>query len=200
MTVSSFALYLGNRIQEAQQITLNQLSIKTGRSVATIRRTVHSLNECLQPSLQFVVTESKIINQMSYDAFVSFIQGLSINDFSPAWKERLELLYIITMIDNKANLTKLYQTLEISQSTKKKDRATFSKELEKGQLSLLSLRGKGVTIVGDELTLRIKTAQILSQVIELNEENQIISRQATNPVQQLIYQYAKKISLKKRQQ
>ncbi|GBD73536.1 helix-turn-helix domain-containing protein [Tetragenococcus halophilus] len=193
MTVSSFALYLGNRIQEAQQITLNQLSIKTGRSVATIRRTVHSLNECLQPSLQFVVTESKIINQMSYDAFVSFIQGLSINDFSPAWKERLELLYIITMIDNKANLTKLYQTLEISQSTKKKDRATFSKELEKGQLSLLSLRGKGVTIVGDELTLRIKTAQILSQVIELNEENQIISRQATNPVQQLIYQYAKNL-------
>ncbi|MDN6733746.1 MAG: hypothetical protein L0L58_09575, partial [Tetragenococcus koreensis] len=90
MTVSSFALYLGNRIQEAQQITLNQLSIKTGRSVATICRTVHSLNECLQPSLQFVVTESKIINQMSYDAFVSFIQGLSINDFSPAWKERLE--------------------------------------------------------------------------------------------------------------
>lgn len=193
MTVSSFALYLGNRIQEAQQVTLNQLSIKTERSIATIRRTVHSLNEYLQPSSQFVVTESKIINQMSYDEFVSFIQKLSINDFSTSWQERLELLFVITMTDNKANLTKLYQTLEISQSTKKKDRATFSKELEKDQLSLLSLRGKGVTIVGDELTLRIKTAQILAQIIELNENNQLVARKANNPVQQLIYQHIKQL-------
>lgn len=193
MTVSSFALYLGNRIQEAQQVTLNQLSTKTGRSIATIRRTVRSLNEYLKPSLKFVITESKIINQISYNEFVAFIQHLTIDDFSTTWQERLELLLSLTMVDNKANLTKLYETLEISQSTKKKDRAIFSKTLEKDDLTLFSLRGKGVTIIGDELALRIKTAQILSQIIELNENNQIIPRQANNPVQQLTYQYTQKL-------
>lgn len=196
MTVSSFSLYLANRIQEAQQISLNQLSSKTGRSIATIRRTVHSLNQYLEPSLAFVITESKIINQLSYTEFVAFIQRLTINDFSTTWRERLDLLLCITMVEKKVNLTKLYELLGISQSTKKKDRALFFKELEKEHLKLLSLRGKGVSVVGDELTLRIKTAQLLSQIIEIDGNNQIIPRQANNPTQQLSYQYAKKIFIK----
>lgn len=193
MTVSSFALYLANRIQEAQQISLNQLSFKTGRSVATIRRTIHSLNEYLKPSLYFIVTESKIINQMSYNEFVNFIQKLTITDFSTTWRERLELLLCITIVKNEANLTKLYELLGISQSTKKKDRPIFLEELEKEHLELLSLRGRGVSIIGDELTLRVKAAQLLSQIIEIDKNNQIVARQANNPIQQLSYQYAKEI-------
>jgi len=200
MSVSSFSLYLANRIQEAQQISLEQLSYKVGRSVATIRRTIHTLNEFLPSSLRFVITESKIISQISYNQLVHFIQKLTINDFSTTWKERLELFICVNVCKNATNLTKLYQTLEISQSTKKKDRPSFVKELEKDHLELLSLRGKGVIITGDELILRIRAAQILSQIIEINESKQVVCRQANNPIQRLNYQWMQELFEKSKDQ
>ncbi|MGX7198118.1 hypothetical protein [Enterococcus olivae] len=50
-----------------------------------------------------------------------------------------------------------------------------------------------MTITGDELTLRIQATQIISQIIELDEQNRIVVRKANNPLQTLIYERVKKI-------
>lgn len=103
------------------------------------------------------------------------------------------LLFCLSMVDGHVNFSKQYELLEISQSTKKKDRQNFLQELQKQQLKFQSFRGKGVTITGDELTLRIQTTQIISQIIELDEQNRIVVRKANNPLQTLIYERVKKI-------
>ncbi|MCD5002635.1 helix-turn-helix domain-containing protein [Enterococcus saccharolyticus] len=188
MTIHSFSLYLSNRIQEAQQITIAKLADKTGRSPATIRRTIHQLNDYLTPEKQFIVTESKIINQLTYTEYIQFIQSLTIFDYATSWKERLAFLFCLSMVNGHVNFSKQYEELGISQSTKKKDRPQFIQELAQHALTIQSFRGKGIAILGDEQTLRIQATRMISPLIELNEQNQIIPRQANNPIQQLTYQ------------
>lgn len=187
MTINTFSLYVANRVQEAHQIKIDLLANKTNRSSATIRRAIHTLNDYLPLNKQFIVTESTIINQLSYTEFVHFIQELTISDFSTTGEERLQFLLCLSMTNDFTNFSKLYELLEISQSTKKKDRPIFSQLLQQAGLTLHSFRGKGVSIIGDELTLRIKAALILSKIIEIDEENKIVPRQANNPCEQLLY-------------
>ena len=66
MVVNSFDLYLANRLQEKGQTTLDALALKTKKSVATIRRSIQTLNQYFKPSKQFVITEAKIISNMRY--------------------------------------------------------------------------------------------------------------------------------------
>lgn len=188
MTVNSFDLYLANRIQEKERISIDQLANRTKRSTATIRRSIHSLNEYLPTAHHFIITESTVISQLSYQTLIQFIQSLTLSDFVPAVEERLDYLITSSSLNPSVNLSNIYATLLISQSTKKRDRAFFLEELAKIGLNLESIRGKGITISGDELTLRIKTAQIVSKVIEINEDARIISRQANTPLQNLIYE------------
>jgi hypothetical protein len=120
MTINTFSLYVANRVQEAHQIKIDLLANKTNRSSATIRRAIHTLNDYLPLNKQFIVTESTIINQLSYTEFVHFIQELTISDFSTTGEERLQFLLCLSMINDFTNFSKLYELLEISQSTKKK--------------------------------------------------------------------------------
>lgn len=187
MTVNSFDLYLANRIQEKERISIDQLTNRTNRSAATIRRSIHSLNEFLPTANQFIITESTVISQLSYQTLVQVIQSLTLADFVTSVEERYDYLITSSILNSSINLSNIYDTLLISQSTKKRDRSFFLEELAKKQLVLESIRGKGITINGDELNLRILAAQIISKVIEINEDNQIIPRKANNPLQNLIY-------------
>lgn len=190
MTVNSFDLYLANRIQEKERISIEQLAEKTQRSTATIRRSIHSLNEYLAAPSHFIITESTVISQLSYQDLIHFIQSLTLEDFVPSVDERLDYLITSSSLNSFVNLSNLYDRLLISQSTKKRDRSFFLEELAKSGLRLESIRGKGITISGDELTLRIKVTEIISKVIELNEDNEIIPRKANTPLQTLIYEQA----------
>lgn len=196
MTVNSFDLYLANRIQEKERITIDQLASKTNRSATTIRRSIHSLNTFLPVSDHFIITESTVISQLSYQTLIQFIQSLGLLDFVTTVEERLDYLITSSILNSSINLSNIYETLLISQSTKKRDRAFFLELLAKDQLLLESIRGKGVTINGDELNLRIKAAQIISKVIEIDENNEIIARKANTPVQNLIYEQVRSIFIK----
>lgn len=187
MTINSFDLYLANRIQEKKQLTIDQLAGKTERSSATIRRSIHSLNDYLAKENQFIITESMIISQLSYRALIQFIQSLTLNDFVPTIEERFDYLLSLSILQPSINLSKIYDALGISQSTKKKDRPLFVEELQKNHLTLESIRGRGITITGDELTLRLLVTHIISQTIEIDEDKQIIPRQANTPLQNILF-------------
>lgn len=188
MTVNSFDLYLANRIQEKKRISIDQLAKKTQRSAATIRRSIHSLNDYLPTDAHFIITESAVISQLSYQTLIQFIQSLTLSDFVTTVEERLDYLITKSILNTSINLSNIYDTLLISQSTKKRDRSLFLEELVKNELSLESIRGKGITINGNEENLRIKATHIISKVIEINEENAVIARKANTPLQNLIYE------------
>lgn len=190
MTINSFDLYLANRIQEKKQISIKKIANKTHRSIATIRRSIQSLNEFLKQDDQFIITESKVISQLSYHTLIELIRSLELVDFATNAEERFEYLITASIVNPHINLSNIYENLLISQSTKKRDRILFLEKLEKNNLTLESLRGKGITISGDEIKYRILATQIISKVIELDEENKLIPRKANNPLQNLIYEQA----------
>ncbi|MGM0214490.1 helix-turn-helix domain-containing protein [Enterococcus sp. AZ109] len=190
MTINSFDLYIANRIQEKQRLTIDDLAKKTNRSSATIRRSVQSLNDYLPETSRFIVTDSAVVSQMSYQTLIAFIQSLELHDFAANAQERFEYVLTLSSLHPSINLTSLYDDIYVSQSTKKKDRSYFVEALAKHQLQLTALRGKGTTVTGNELALRILVAKILSQTIEINEQNGIIPRQANTPLQHLIFQEA----------
>lgn len=190
MAINSFDLYIANRIQEKQRLTIDDLAKKTSRSPATIRRSVQSLNDYLPKTDRFIVTDSAVVSQMSYQSLIDFIQELQLQDFAANAEERFEYVLTLSSLHPSINLSNLYDEIYVSQSTKKKDRSYFVEELKKYQLQLTALRGKGTTITGDELALRILATKILSQTIEINEQNEIIPRQANTPLQNLIFKEA----------
>lgn len=190
MTINSFDLYLANRIQEKERISIDELSAKTERSTATIRRSIQSLNEFLAPAERFLIMESTVISQLSYQKFIHFIQSLQLTDFATSVEERLELVIVSSVLKDYTNLSQIYEQLLISQSTKKRDRAFFLEELTQKELKLESSPGKGIRVTGDELRLRIVAAQIINKVVEISNEMTIVPRKANSPLQNLIFQQA----------
>ena len=104
MVVNSFDLYLANRLQEKGQTTLDALALKTKKSVATIRRSVQTLNQYFKPSQQFVITEAKIISNMRYRDLITMIQNLNLTDFSTTAKERLNYLICLCVLQKTVNV------------------------------------------------------------------------------------------------
>ncbi|MGG5329373.1 hypothetical protein [Enterococcus sp. AZ163] len=193
MTINSFDLYLANRIQEKQRMTIDQLVKKLERSPATIRRSVQSINEYLPKEDQFLITDSTVVSQLSYHTLIQFIQSLELMDFAASVEERFEYFLTLSILYPSVNLSNLYEKIQVSQSTKKKDRIFFKETLDKHGLQLEALRGKGTTIVGDELAFRILVTKILSKTIEINAQSEIIPRQANTPLQNLIFAEAQKL-------
>ncbi|EOT39822.1 MULTISPECIES: helix-turn-helix domain-containing protein [Enterococcus] len=169
MVVNSFDLYLANRLQEKGQTTLDALALKTKKSVATIRRSIQTLNQYFKPSKQFVITEAKIISNMRYRDLITMIQNLNLTDFSTTATERLNYLVCLCVLQQTVNLSQMYDELAVSQSTKKKDRGTFLTILAQKKLTLTSLPGKGVTITGNEWALRTWACEYLMEIIEIDE-------------------------------
>lgn len=193
MTINSFDLYLANRIQEKQRLAIDQLAKKLERSPATIRRSVQSINEYLAAEDQFLITDSTVVSQLSYHTLIQLIQSLELMDFAATVEERFEYFLTLSILHPSVNLSNLYDVIQVSQSTKKKDRTFFKETLAKHGLQLTALRGKGTTIVGNELAFRILVTKILSKTIEINAQNDIIARQANTPLQNLIFNEAKRL-------
>lgn len=191
MVVNSFDLYLANRLQEKGQTTLDALALKTKKSVATIRRSIQTLNQYFKPSKQFVITEAKIISNMRYRDLITMIQNLNLTDFSTTATERLNYLVCLCVLQQTVNLSQMYDELAVSQSTKKKDRGTFLTILAQKKLTLTSLPGKGVTITGNEWALRTWACEYLMEIIEIDEQGTITNRRANNPLQRLLFEETK---------
>ena len=127
------------------------------------------------------------MSRINYPALVEVIQTLDISDYVTTISERLDYLLALSLVEEYIKMSKMYDMLDISQSTRKKDRPLLIRMLEDIGFTMNSFPAKGVQIQSSEENYRIRLSQVFAQVIEIDHDDQVVQRAANTPLQRLIY-------------
>ena len=87
-------LQTASLIQEKHSITLADCARSLGRSVSSIKRSISAVNEYLPPNKVILIENNCAVFQMSYQAYMDFIQSLSLDDYVPSQDERLDIMAV----------------------------------------------------------------------------------------------------------
>ena len=189
MSIHSYDLQTCAFIQEKQTLSLEKCSRLSGKSIASVKRSIAAVNEYLAPAQQILISNNQAIFQMTYPEYLAFIQSLTLEDYVPSQNERLDIMVIYAFFNPALNMSHLYETLHFSPSTKKKDSRALSEWLKTQNLGTEVVPKTGVRIVGDELTFRICVTSILSRYLEVGQDFQLTRRLANHPLQTMIAEY-----------
>ena len=189
MSIHSYDLQTCAFIQEKQTLSLEKCSRLSGKSIASVKRSIAAVNEYLAPAQQILISNNQAVFQMTYPEYLAFIQSLTLEDYVPSQNERLDIMVIYAFFNPALNMSHLYETLHFSPSTKKKDSRALSEWLKTQNLGTEVVPKTGVRIVGDELTFRICVTSILSRYLEVGQDFQLTRRLANHPLQTMIAEY-----------
>lgn len=190
VVVTQFDLKLANYVQDKGKIDFAACEELFGKSESTLKRSIYTLNEYIPDHLTFSISHHEIRTNMTYADFSALCQRLDMNDYSPSLEERLSLIVCVGLLDGIVNMTELYTCLNLSLSTKKKDRKELGFFLEQNGIEVVNRHRKGVSFEGNERFLRMIAARNLLSVIELNKNDDYVPRQANTPVQTLLFELA----------
>ena len=192
LSINHFELKLLNDLQERREISLDLLMEKYKKGLSTIKRNIENLNFYLSKDKQLKIYRGKVISTISYKDKIEFVQKLKINEYSLKKEERTAIILIQVFLNDYINLSKVYEEMGLSLTTKKKDSKYLRAYLNENNLAVKTIPRKGIKIYGDEGRFRILTAQRLISVIELDENDVIYSRQANNPIERKLFEFFKK--------
>lgn len=187
MVVTQFDLKLANYVQDKGRIDFESCEELFGKSTSTLKRSIYNLNEYIPDHLSFSISHHEIRTNMTYADFAGLCIRLDLADYSVSVDERLVLIVTYGLMNGIVNMTKLYTQLNLSLSTKKKDRKALGYMLESNGITIVNRHSKGVSFEGNERFLRMFVARNLLSVIELNKNDEYVPRQANTPVQKLLY-------------
>lgn len=193
MSTNRFELKLAGYIQEKNGITLAKLGQHFLRSPSSLRRNLANINRYLPEERQFCIEKEAIANQLTYTDYIHFISGLSLCDYAPSQPERISLMLAHAFFDLSLNMRALYDTLDLSPTTKKKDSRQLSDLLESHALSTQILPGKGIRVLGDEIAFRVLLVSIISGLLEINAEDDLCGRLANTPIERMLFDYFSEI-------
>ncbi|WP_067843204.1 helix-turn-helix domain-containing protein [Amphibacillus sediminis] len=187
MVLNTAHIFIVNRLQELKTLRLDEAEQLFKRSSSSIYRYVQDINDHLPAGKYILINDLHIVSNLQYDDYIAFTQSLTLENYAPSQLERFQYLLVTCFLEGTINLTKIYNQLGLSLSTKKKDRKGFEEYLSNLNLVLESTPGMGVSIVGDEFQFRIRVSQIVSRLIEVSNDGQLYQRKANNPIERDIY-------------
>ncbi|MDD6468011.1 MAG: helix-turn-helix domain-containing protein [Erysipelotrichaceae bacterium] len=187
MGITKYNLDLLRYIQEKHKVSLNKVAQHFNKSETTIRREIEIINlYTKEPSIY--IHNSICQTKLSYAEFTSFIQSISFDEYSSNSDERINVLLVQMFFHGCVNATALYQSWNLSLTTKKSDTARLREYLKTYNLELISIKKKGLALVGDDFKLRLILVYKLYRLIELSDQNKVIARKANTIIEQQIYQ------------
>lgn len=189
MSIHYYDLQVCAFIQEKHNLSLKKCSQLSGKSIASVKRSIATVNEHLKPEEQIRISNNQAAFSMTYLEYLNFIQSLSLDDYIPSQTERLDIMTIYAFFNLTLNMTHLYETLHFSLSTKKKDSRALSEWLLTQKLGTEIVPKTGIRIVGNELSFRICVTTILCRYLELDQEFRLFPRLANNPIQNMMAKY-----------
>lgn len=189
MEIHYYDLMAASLIQERHTVSLEECGTKLNKSVSSIKRSISCINEYLPASHQILIANNQAIFQMTYKEYLAFIQSLTLKDYYPSQKERLNIMAAYAFFNRALNMTHLYESLYISLSTKKKDSRALSNWLSGYGLATEVIPKTGIKITGDEVQYRILITRIISGYVELDRNFHLTMRKANSPLQKLISEY-----------
>ncbi|SEO53234.1 Transcriptional antiterminator [Amphibacillus marinus] len=180
-------IFIVNRLQELKTLQLEQAEALFKLSSSSIYRYTHEINEQLPKDKYIIIHDLNVVSNLHYEDYLAFVKQLTFQNYSPSQLERFQYLLVVSFFNKTINLSKIYDKLGLSLSTKKKDRKQFSDYLNAIDLTLKPIPGKGVRIEGNEFQLRARVSHILARLIEVNSEGLLYQRQANNPIEREIF-------------
>lgn len=189
MSINKSELKILKLIQEKKEISLNFLELFMEKSEITIKRNINNLNNYLVDSKKICIENNNIIADLNYRDYIEFVNSLSINDYIICQEERINLLLVYSYFNNIINLSKIYESIGISLTTKKKDSKELESFLSQKNLQIERIPKKGIKIKGEEKNYRILLTIILTDTFDLDFDNSLLSRKANNPVERMLFNY-----------
>lgn len=192
MSISANDIKILRYIQGNRDVSLSELSNRFHKNSITLRRTIESLN---LHSVDPIITISNSIcsTKMSYTQLASFIRSISFDDYRSTQKERINVFIVCVFFESYVNASKLYDNWGLSLTTKKKDMSYLRDYIKKYKLEIKQIHKKGLTIVGDELILRLLVTNILYPLFEIGTNGSLSERVTNSPIEHQCYFYLKSI-------
>ena len=113
-------------IMNNPEYDIYDISQKLEKTTQQIRKEIKNLNLYLNKKDKILINNSKITTHITYEKFIDFTSNINFNSYSTTLQERLNLVSSYGYFFEYINLTKLYDQLGVSLTTKKKD--TFELE------------------------------------------------------------------------
>lgn len=190
MGLSYSDLMLVRLIQKRQRIALSKVAAQLEKNETSIRRIIESCN-LYSPVPLVRIEKGFCVSQVSYEAFVKFIHGISMSDYSSSYKERIRVMIVAIFFEGYVNASRLYESWGLSLTTKKQDTAHLRSFLRAHGLKLVTRQKKGLSIEGDDLQLRFLVIDILHPLLEFTAENHIEARLANTPIENQSWELAR---------
>jgi len=189
ISINKFELKLTSFLQEKNQLNLIEGECIFSKTASSLKRNIININKYLPQGKCFVIEGNNILNTLTYKDYIHFVQSISINDYISSQSERISLMAVYSFLNLFLNMTKLYQELGMSLTTKKKDSKKLTDFITNKQLAIELLPKKGVRIIGEETAYIILISSIIAPLSEVDSSDSLISRKANNPLEKMIYDY-----------
>lgn len=179
-------LQLLKYLQENNDISLTDTAAHFYRNTSSIRRQLAVIGQHLDGQYPIVIYNSRIIANLSYSDYLAIIKNLTMDNYILSCKERLQYLITRSFYEGTINLSRIYEQLGLSPTTKKSDTAKLRSLLSVYGLEIEIVKKKGIRIAGDELHFRMLLVEILLPLLEWDSQLQLKNRQANTPIQRLM--------------
>lgn len=189
MAVHAFDLQVAAWLQEKNVLKLEDCESLFGKSASSVKRSIAEINAFLPEEQYIRIDDNQAVCHLSYMEYIRFIQSLTLDDYYSSQKERVTIMVIYSFFNFQLNTARLYESLHISMTTKKKDSRELSLYLKEQSLETRVIPKKGIEIIGEEESFRMLACTILAKYVEVGEEFELVLRKANNPWQRMIAEY-----------
>ncbi len=179
-------LQLLKYLQENNDCDLAETAAHFYRNTSSIRRQLTSVSQHLGSRYSIRIYNSRIHANLTYSDYLAIIQDLTMDSYILSCKERLQYLIVRSFYEGTINLSRIYEQLLLSPTTKKSDTARLRSLLSAYELEIEIVKKKGIRIIGDELRFRMLIIEILLPLLEWDPHLQMKNRQANTPIQRLM--------------
>lgn len=175
-------------ISNSHDLNIHKISSKFNRTEAFLRSEIASINDFLAESEKIHIRNSQIETNLTYEKFLKFMESLDMDSYNPNMAERQQMVLLIAYFEDVVNLTKLYNSWNLSMTTRKNDIKNLETKLQKYDLKIERLPGRGIRITGDKLQYRILIVSLISICIDVYTSG-IMMRRANNPIEKFMFEY-----------
>lgn len=187
MTLNKFDLRFANFLQDEGIVSLKECEERYQKSLSTLKRCVYRINKYLPNHQVFLIKQNQVFSQMDRQKYESLCEKLSLEEYSTGVAERIMSILFKGFFNETINLTQLYQEIDLSQTTKKKDSRKLKEKLTQMNLTAENLYRLGIRIKGSEAEYRKYIALKLSNIVELDKVDHITARKANTPIQKKVF-------------
>lgn len=187
MILNKFDLRFAGFLQDEAEIPLEECVERFEKSESSLKKSIYRINDHLDNGQHFLVKRNKVYSKIHRTEYENLCQSLSLENYVTIINERLMFILFNGFFNRQVNLTQLYRQLGLSQATKKKDSKQAKAFLKKMDLQMKNRYRLGIEIEGSEFNYRKYIAQKLSNIVELDKNDELKQRKANTPIQNELY-------------